>query len=480
MDNLILYFYNFLFHFIFLAFLPLAVVSAPFSERIRRGFLNYFGLPSLRQRKLIRDIRTKDGRIYMIHGVSVGEIKLSGALIEEIIKRDSNAYFILSSTSPESFAAAAKAGSSGRVIPIYFPLDIPFFWYLFFKIFSPVKIYILEVDIWPNFIIASSIRKIPLYLMNGRISNKTYRFYSLIPAFSKSLFSLFDFCFMQSAEDKRRIMELGVLETKCSVSGNMKFDTAVSSASPVKIAELKKVIGSNFIGENYDMILCAGSTHAPEEELIFDSLSRVLKIYAAAGRSGLRVLLIIAPRKTSRAVEIRALISKRPLCAETFVFDAQNDVITGGNGKNELCVFENIDFTVKEKKSSIIDVLIIGTMGYLTAAYSMADCAFVGGTLSRSDVGGHNIIEPAAFAIPVVFGNRIRNFSDAACELMRAGNVFMVNNGNELDYVFQKFFNMEQKEKLELCSRKLIEIIAANSRVSEKIFKILDRIYEQR
>ncbi len=437
------------------------MAAAVFVKRIRQGFFNYFGLLSPAQRRFAAGVKERGGHFYIIHGVSVGEIKLAGAVMEEITKRDPGAYFALTSTSPEGFETAGRSGDASKVMPLYFPVDIPLFWHLFFKILEPRAIYILEVDIWPNFIIAAAVRKVPIYLLNGRISDKTFNFYSRLRAFSRSLFSLFDLCFMQTAEDKNRIIALGADEKYCAAAGNMKFDTAISSAPPSKIAELKDFLKINFGCCDYNLVLCAGSTHACEEALFFDAAAEAAAgAKASADGKKMKVLLIIVPRKTERASEVHTLIGGKSALNKAAVFGSNrndgglNKRGPGGNGS--------------------IDVLIIGAMGYLTAAYSFSDAAFVGGTLSTADVGGHNIIEPAAFAIPVIFGANVRNFKDAASELLRSPNVFMVSSGPELKTVLEKFFDPAEKNKLEAQNRYLLDIISANSKVTKKIFYAID------
>ncbi len=454
--------------------LPAFMAAVIFVKRLRQGFFNYFGLLSPAQRRFVAGVKERGGHFYMIHGVSVGEIKLAGAVMEEITKRDPDAYFALTSTSPEGFETAGRLGEAGRVMPLYFPLDIPLFWHLFFKILNPGAIYILEVDIWPNFIIAAAVRKVPIYLLNGRISDKTFNFYSKLRAFSRSLFSLFDLCFMQTLEDKNRIIALGADEKYCAAAGNMKFDTAISSAQPSKIAELKEFLKINFGCRDYDLVLCAGSTHADEESLFFDAAAAA-EADRSADEKEFKVLLIIAPRKTARAVEVHALISGKSALNKAAVFRPDSQVQSGGVAAFE-CANENsgdLNSRVSGGRKAI-DVLIIGAMGYLTAAYSFSDAAFVGGTLSTADIGGHNIIEPAAFAIPVIFGGNIRNFKDAASELLRSPNVFMVSSGPELKTVLEKFFDSAKKSALEAQNRYLLDIISANSKVTKKIFYVID------
>lgn len=464
MDNFILFLYNFTLHSLFLAGLPLAVVALPFVRRFRQGFWNYFGLPFAGQAKFFEDARAAGGRVYLIHGVSVGEIKLAAPVMEEIAARDPQAYFALSTTSPDSFAAASGIGRAGRVIPLYFPLDIPVFVSFFFRSVRPAEIYILEVDLWPNFLIAASCRDIPVFLLNGRISEKTRRFYSRLPAFSRSLFSLIDLCFMQSEEDRAKAVELGADAGRVAVAGNMKFDTAISPAPPARIAGLEDFVSRAFGRTVYETTFCAGSTHADEEEIVFDAAAAVLARRSRPAAEGGRpaALMIVVPRRPERAAAVAEKLGARPAAGRVAIFTgAPGD---GGPGRPR----------GEGAAAGLIDVMVIGAMGYLTAAYSLSDAAFVGGTLSRADVGGHNIIEPAAFAIPVVFGSNVRNFRDAAAALLKSPNVFMVSGARELESALAVLLDPGKKAALEIASRRLLEIISENSNATARIFAAID------
>ncbi|HPG56487.1 MAG TPA: glycosyltransferase N-terminal domain-containing protein [Candidatus Wallbacteria bacterium] len=457
MDNLVLYIYNFILHVSFLTLLPFLAVAAPFVRRLREGFFNYFGLLNPAQRAFLEGTVKAGGRFYMIHGVSVGEIKLAGAVMEEILKRDPSAYFALTSTSPESVATASKIEPAGRAMPLYFPLDIPIFLSFFFKTIKPREIYILEVDLWPNFIIAAAVRGVPVYLLNGRISDKTFNFYSKFPRFARSLFSLPAMFFMQSQADRERAVELGAASKTAVAAGNMKFDTAVSPAAPVKISALKDAIVSSFGSGEYGLVICAGSTHPDEEETILDIVSGACAARGCAGGT----LLIIAPRRVERADEIAAMAIKKAGPKNVMKFTGRS-----GAAQEPACGFA-------ARKDSSLEVLVIGCMGYLSAAYSLSDAAYVGGTLSTADIGGHNIIEPAAFAVPVIFGKNVRNFRDAASALLDSPGVIMAEGRAELKIALESLFEPEKRRELSSAGAITLEIMSRNSNVTKKIFSII-------
>jgi len=445
MDNFILFLYNFILHFLALTLLPVLMLITPMIKRFRLGFLNYFGRFGKKQAEFINSCKAAKRDIYLIHGVSVGEVKLARFVMDEILKTSPDAAFVITSTSLESVGEAERFSAHYRSISIFFPLDIPIFVSNFLKELKPEAIFVLEVDLWPNFIIAGARMQVPFYLLNGRVSNKTLSFYSKIPSFTKSLLSLIDFFFMQSAHDAEMIIQLGADPKNVAVCGNMKFDLAKSPADRDKIVEINDAIAASF-GRTYDFTLCAGSTHENEEEIVANSL------ISASGPGGINALLIIAPRKIERAEAILKKIKERGIRAARF-----SAPLTPGAP----CI---------KHEPSLPDALIIDRMGYLASAYSLADAAFVGGTLSLKDVGGHNVIEPAAFGIPVIAGENVRNFKDVARELEKSGGFFKVANEEELKNKLTEFLSGRNQYALSCGARSLIEIVAQNSNVTEKIF----------
>lgn len=451
-DNLILFVYNFLLHAAFLAALPLLVAAAPFVARFRKGFFNYFGLLFPSQLGFVRSARKLGRNFYVIHGVSVGEIKLARNVMAEILKGDPGAVFALTTTAPDSFAEAGKMAFENRVLPLFFPVDIPLFWSVFFRALAPKEIYILEVDFWPNFLIAAAVRKVPVFLLNGRISDKTLNFYKRIPAFSRSLLATFSNFFMQTVADAERIVEMGAERDRVFAPGNMKFDLAAAGAEREKTEELSRALDAAF-GPGRDFVFALGSTHPDEEALFLGALEKALG-KAAEGRPARKVVVMIAPRRIERAAEIRTLAPG----GRGALFSEARGAAAGESGENH--------------KGGTF-VMTIDAMGYLMSAYSIADAAFVGGTLSRNDVGGHNIIEPASFGIPVIFGPNVRNFRDAAAELAKSGAVFEAAGEAELAGAVSYVMEAAGGERLSHGCRQLLEIVERNSKVTEKIFQFM-------
>lgn len=481
--NLLLGFYNFLLHFIFLLLLPLFIIAVPFTKRLKMGFFNYFGLFFPAQLSFIKNARLNGRKFYVIHGVSVGEIKLAKFVMTEILKNDINAVFALTTTAPDSFDEALKLRFENRVLPLFFPVDLPLFMSIFLNSLKPESIFIIEVDFWPNFLIAAAVRKVPVYLLNGRISNKTLKFYSALGVFSKSLLSLFSMFFMQTAADSERMIKMGAQPENVVACGNMKFDLSRVGADLEKVSFLNAAITFNFKNE-YNFIITAGSTHPDEETGIMEALRDV-----RTQIPDFKPLLIIAPRKIARAAEICQKLSP---AADIKLFSefsgtacelkSEADVSLQADSASEKQDYGcHNDSGLPQLKSDCdnsrpaadnfsIKVLLIDKMGFLVSAYAVSDAAYVGGTLSKVDVGGHNIIEPAIFGIPLIFGPGIRNFMDCSAELKKSGIAFQVNDFNELAGKIKFLYLNHASAATADGRRKLLEIIARNSNVTEKIF----------
>lgn len=462
MDNLILYIYNFLLHFIFLLSLPILLLITPFVKRFKQGFWNYFGLPFLWQKNILEQIKKNNGKIYMIHGVSVGEIKLSQPIINKILTYDNNAYFVLTTTSPEAFETIKSISPIDKILPFYFPLDIPIFLKFFFNSINPIEIYILEVDIWPNFIIQATLKNIPIFVLNARFSDKTVKFYSKIPSFAKSLFSLIDFYFVQTTDDFNKALSIGIPSDYIAKVGNMKFDIAKLPLDQSKISQILDIIEKNFKTLSYNFILCLGSTHPNEEELVINALINAINKYKSNfSESKLKFLVIIAARNINRSYDIAKIIKNKQYINKILIFST----------KQTENYYESINLN-----NTSINILIINEIGYLQNIYSISDIAYVGGSLSIKDVGGHNIIEPAIFGIPVIFGKNIRNFYDVAKILLNSQNIFMVSNQFEIEEIFLKMLNPIERKKIENNKEYLISLISENSCTIDRIFSILDII----
>ena len=230
-----------------------------------------------------------------IHAVSVGEVNVALKLIqdlEEILERPN---FILSTTTLTG-AKKAKENLSKNLKHVYFPFDLKFICKKFISFYNPSILLLVETEIWPNLINVSSEFKLPVVLVNGRLSDKSLKKYQRLSSFFKSSFNKIDHAFVQSKNDYERFFEAGINKDAMSVSGSIKFDI---NLEPVKNFNETEV---NYYKEKY-LFVC-GSTHPGEEEILIDSFIDLKKENKH---------LVIAPRHPERFDEIKELVNEKKL-----------------------------------------------------------------------------------------------------------------------------------------------------------------------
>ena len=287
-----------------------------------------------------------------IHAVSVGEIMLLGPFIESLKKYFPASTVVISTTTNPGYEVAVRNFKDQAVI-VYSPLDLSFVISRFLKIIRPKIFIVVETEIWPNLIRVMKSRGIPVVVINGRISDRSFKRYLVARPFLKSTLRRVDLFCMQSEPDARRMGSIGAEPEKIKVTGNMKFDITIAAGDRPEIT--KGFLG---LGEK-DILIVAGSTHRGEEEIL-------LEAYRALSKDFKNLKLLIAPRHINRAPEIKKLIN------------------------------------------NMQGVFLLDTVGRLKYFYSIADIVFIGGSLVPH--GGQNPIEPAYFSKPIIFGPNMFNF----------------------------------------------------------------------
>ncbi len=265
---------------------------------------------------------------------------------------------------------------------------------------GPSIFIIIETELWPNLITALSKRGIPVLLVNGRISPKSYRHYMKIRFFFKGILEKIALFCMQNEEYAKRIKNMGAPADRVVITGSVKFDAAAGSYAQGEMD--REAIWRDLGLEENERLFIAGSTHRPEESIVLDIYKDLLKT-----SPGLR--LLIAPRHIDRVSEIEALVEKAGF-DPVRVSGAHLKMRTAGRGK--------------------ASVIILDTMGRLSQIFSIGTVIFIGGSLMRK--GGQNILEPAIFSKAIFFGPHMFNFKDIANEFINAGAACMVKDGRDL------------------------------------------------
>ena len=369
--------------------------------------------------KEIEKVMRKD--CIWIHGASVGEIVATSPLVKQIRQEMPDRPILVSAFTVGGYNMAKQIIPEADAI-IFFPLDLPFVAESMVKRIHPGIFMPVETELWPNFLRAIRERHIPVMMVNGRISEKsvkTYRY--LYGIWDDMLSTVSRFC-MQSSIDADYIYSLGADKNKIFVTGNTKFDQTYAEVTPEDYTRYKEELGLN---DSYPIIM-AGSTHPGEEKALFDAFKKVREKHTDAR-------LVIAPRKVNRADEISKL-------ASSYGFE------TGYRSK----MLENPSLR-KE-----YPVVLLDTIGELGRIYAVGDVVFVGGSLCKT--GGHNVLEPAAHAKPIIVGPNMQNFKDSYSLLSKVGACKMVNNVAELaNEMLDIIGNDERREKMGAASLQVIK-----------------------
>ena len=333
--------------------------------------------------------RSPKANTVWIHALSVGEITSACLLIKQLHHRKSDSTTIVFSTTTVSgYQLAERLITPYCDALIYYPLDfLPVVKFFHAKIKPDLYIQI-ETDFWPNILSSLTAAGIPLLLFNGRISNRSMQRYRRFSFFFAPIFDTFTMLCMQTDNDVRQIVQLGVSRDKTRTLGNLKF----GREDPDELDTSQLI--SPFPA--YKFILFAGSTHADEELQVLGAFVRLRETVER------NCHLVLAPRKVSRSEEIAWLVKKHDLSFNKLSLDEPNDS----------------------------DVTIIDTIGDLPSLYRYADISFIGGSLV--DEGGHNPLEATRTGSPVIFGPHMDDFSEISQDLLDCGAALRVRNNSEL------------------------------------------------
>lgn len=352
------------------------------------------------------------GRPVWIHGASVGEMGVIAPFLAQlkILMPEKN---IVLSTMTATGQKRAREIFSGKAAGVFFlPLDFWFAQKLAVSRINPCALVLTETEIWPNLIRQCQRQDIPVFLVNARLSARSFRYYHPLRFLFGPLLNTLQLIACQSREDAERYLALGVRRDIVTVTGNLKYDGIKGPVSAQEKLELRKGFG---LGPS-DLVLTAGSTREGEELII-------LKAWQESLKNGKLEIgnwkLIIAPRHPGRFSEVEKL-----LIAQNFKYCQRSGQKSGGTSNN-------------------FDVLLLDTIGELVNAYAASDIAFVGG--SMVPVGGHNPLEPAALGLPVIFGPHMFNARESAEGLLACGGAVQVKDAGELKDALAGFLSNEEK-----------------------------------
>ncbi len=359
-----------------------------------------------------------------IHCVSVGEFMAAKPLINKYLETEK---LLITCYTPTGYEAINQAYGK-KVIQAYCPVDIKPFVTHFIKTYKPKKCILLETEIWPNIIHELSKNKIPINLVNARLSQKSFNSYQkfLSNILSKTLNKI-DLIAAQNEDSKKRLVSLGAKENNTLVTGNIKFDQKID-INQSQLSEIKKFIQDQ-------QVVVFASTHNDEEKQIFEAIDKSSYLE--------NTLKIIIPRHPERFNEVYKLAKKYG-----YTSAKRSEKATG---------------------ESNLEVLIGDSMGELPEYLFLADVVFMGGSLVKH--GGHNMIEPALLEKPIIYGQHVFNFAQISKELINSGGAIQVDSADTLVAKIESLLN-NPKEREEL-SKNAYKFAKNLQGSTNKLFKLI-------
>ena len=378
------------------------------------------------------------GRLW-VHALSVGEVLSAIPLLEALRNRYPSREIVLSVKTATGLEVARDRleGKVNYLLPM--PLD---FWWSVRRIIKNIKptIFIMvETDIWPCLI--SSLRRggVKTILVNGRVSPRTGKSYVRWRFLIKRMLRTLELFLMQTELDRYRLIRGGISPDKVKVTGNIKFD---GKWRPLKDKERNRWL--QLLNLKNGLIWVVGSTHHPEEKIIFNVFGRLIKSFPDLS-------LIIGPREAHRFDE---------------VYYFARDLGFRAIKKTEL--------PSDPPATPPNNVFILNTLGELGRVYGLADVAFVGGSLAS--IGGHNLLEPASFGVPVLFGPCTYNFATMSQLMIKCEGGKMVADESELFHVMVELLG--QKSKREQIGKRAEEFVKQNQGALDRVMGILEPYIE--
>jgi 3-deoxy-D-manno-octulosonic-acid transferase len=421
---------NFIYDFLLIC---LAMVSLPtllyqwiFHKKYRQSLPQRLGIG-------FPKIEKGEKKLIWVHAVSLGETKAVSTIVKRIRKNHPDALVVTSSVTETGFAEAKK-NMPDADYHVFLPLD--FLW-IVRPIIDQVKpdiVILCETDFWFNFLQRCKKQGADIFLVNGKLSKRSLQKYKKFSWFSDRLFTMIDLFCVQSEHYQERFLDLGINKEKLIITGNIKFDSSYPAMTLQELNEWKKKLG---IPED-NLVLVAGSTHNPEEKMILDALEEVWKKIP-------NITLVLVPRHPERFDEVAALLDKKGILYNRFA-------------------------QIHKKKEGA-KIILMDAMGLLRQCYQLADIAIVAGSYTTK-VGGHNIIEPAAYGVPVIYGPYMHTQPELVELVQRYQAGLQVNCEQLVAHLTTLFNDPSEREKIGKSGTLMIqELQGAADKTYQTIFQ---------
>ena len=365
-----------------------------------------------------------------LHAVSVGEVQAAAPLIKQLRQRHPELPALITTTTPTG-SRRVRELFGNDVFHAYLPYDIPLFLSYFLDAVQPRAAVIVETEIWPNLLAACEQRGIPCILANARLSARSAAGYHRFGFFTRETLRRFTVIAAQGRADAERFLALGADPARVQVTGSIKFDLRLPASLHEEAQVLRRLWGTD------RPVWVAASTHEGEDEPVLEAHRRILGALPAS-------LLVLVPRHPERFVRTAALVAR-----------------------------EGFSLVLRSERQPCgpdTQVFLGDSMGELRLFLAAADAAFIGGSLVER--GGHNVLEPAALGLPVVFGPHMFNFAEIGRLLVDQGAAVQVQDGMELGRVMMAWLqDASERTRIGELGR---QVVARNRGALDRLSRIIE------
>jgi len=429
-----IFLYKTIINILFIIVLPFLPVIYFFSKKRRANMVSRFGLGTGLKPK-----QAGKKRIW-IHALSVGEVISSLPFVNGLREKHKDLDIIFTASTKTGFDMAEQLFLTKDKILTdqlgYFPFDLGWSVKKISRSLEPDAVVIVETDLWPNFLYEMGKSKVPVVLINARLSKRSLKGYLFFRKFSSMVFSSLTQIMAQTSLDKKRFQRLGIDKRKISVPGNIKFDQPVADMDKRQVKAMRERFGV----QKETQVFVAGSTHEGEENILCELYKKVKKNFPG-------FLMILAPRDPKR-------------CQEILSYFLSNDV-------------QAVLMSTMDESKPCPDVILVDKMGELFLLYAICDVAFIGGSMVRQ--GGHNPLEPAAFSKPILFGADMSDFLLISTWLLDRGGAKRVTSEQDLKKELETLLGNRMMQQH--MGAKNFEVFSRNSGAVKRIIKNMERLH---
>lgn len=423
--------YNILFAVFFVASAPFYFLKMWRRGHWRPGFDQRFGRYGTKIKQAVTN-----RQVLWLHAVSVGEVNICTQLIRALEPRVPNLKIVVSTTTSTGMGELHKKLPS-HIEKIYYPIDRLKWVQRALKTLHPEAVVLVEAEIWPNFLWKLRDRGIPCFLVNARLSERSFRGYRRFRFLFGPIFRSFKGVGVQNESDAARLKQLGCRPDAIHVVGNLKFDSAPVSERPLfDLAVMLRQLGVPADAR----ILIGGSTHPGEEKLLGEVFQRLRKRFPD-------LFLIVAPRHFERSKEAGKQLAALNL---RLVYRTEVGADT-------------------QFKPGEVDCLLVNTTGELRYFYECASVIFVGKSLTAA--GGQNPIEPGALGKAMVFGPNMQNFEAIAAAFVKEGGAVQVKNATDLERALEEI--LADEDRIANLGKNALKVVRRNQGAIDRTVEMI-------